>query len=120
MGITHRDFTGGGNQIHISVDFWYLNAVTIKDPFPILFKNSILEEVVGYEMYSSMDGLSGYNQISIIEEDKFKTPFVVEDSVYAYNWMPFKLCNASATSQRIILYIFDKMSIGNFKVFLDK
>lgn len=85
------------NQIRICVDFRCLNAVTIKDPFPIPFTNSILEEVAGHEMYSFMDGFSGYNQISIAEEDKLKTTFVVEASVYAYNRMPFGLCNAPTT-----------------------
>ena len=85
-----------GNQIQICVDFRCLNVVTIKDPFPISFRDTILEEVAGHEMYS-MDGFSGYNQISIAEEDKLKTTFVVEDGVYAYNWMPFGLCNAPAT-----------------------
>lgn len=106
-------------QIRICVDFCCLNAVTIKDPFPIPFTNSVLEEVAGHEIYSFMDGFSGYNQISITEEDKLKMTFVVEDGVYAYNWMPFGLCNASTTFQRIILHIFDKMSLGNFKAFLD-
>lgn len=41
-----------------------------------------------------------------------KTMLVVEDGVFC-------LCNASTTFQRIILYIFDKMSVGNFKAFLD-
>lgn len=66
-----------------------------------------------------MDGFFGYNQIFIAEEDKLKTTFVVEDGVYAYNRMPFGLCNAPTTFQRIILHIFDKMSVGNFKAFLD-
>ena len=48
-------------QIRICVDFWFLNAVTIKDPFPIPFTDSILEEVAGHEIYSFMDGFSGYN-----------------------------------------------------------
>lgn len=107
------------DQIRICVDFRCLNAVTIKDPFPIPFTDTILEEVAGHEIYSFMDGFSGYNQISIAEEDKLKTTFVVEDGVYAYNRMPFGLCNAPATFQRIILHIFDKMSVGNFKAFLD-
>ena len=86
-----------GTQIRICIDFRSLNAVTIKDPFPIPFIDSILEEVVGHEMYSFMDEFSGYNQFSIAEEDKLKTTFVVEDGVYAYNRMPFRLCNAPAT-----------------------
>ncbi|XP_059068626.1 transposon Tf2-1 polyprotein [Cryptomeria japonica] len=58
-------------------------------------------------------------KISIAEEDKLKTTFIVEDGVFAYNRMPFGLCNAPATFQRIILHIFDKMATGNFKAFLD-
>lgn len=43
-------------QIRICVDFCSLNAVTIKDPFPILFTDSILEEVACHKIYSLMDG----------------------------------------------------------------
>lgn len=39
--------------------------------------------------------------------------------MYTDNHMPFGLCNAPATFQRIILHIFDKMSVGNFRAFLD-
>lgn len=39
--------------------------------------------------------------------------------MYAYNRMSFGLCNAPTAFQRIILHIFDKMSVGNFKAFLD-
>ena len=34
--------------------------------------------------------------------------------------MPFDLYNAPATFQRIILHIFDKMFVENFKAFLDE
>ena len=84
-------------QIRICVDFRCLNAVTIKDPFLIPFIESILEEVVGHEIYSFMDRFLRYNQISIAKEDKLKTIFVVEDGVYTYNRMPFGLCNMPAT-----------------------
>lgn len=101
------------------MDFRCLNAVTIEDPFPILFTNSILEEVAGHDIYSFLDGFSGYNQINIAKEDKLKTTFIVEDGVYAYNRMPFELCNAPTTFQWILLHIFDGMSVGSFKAFLD-
>ena len=50
-----------GIQIRICVDFRCLNAVTIKDPFPISFTDTILEEVAEHKMYSFMDGFSSYN-----------------------------------------------------------
>lgn len=80
-------------QIRKCVDFRCLNVVTFKDPFLIPFIDGVLEEVAGHEIHSFMDGFLGYNQISIAEEDKLKITFVVEDKVYAYNRMPFGLCN---------------------------
>lgn len=67
----------------------------------------------------SWTDFSGYNQISIAEEDKLKTTFIVEDGVYEYNRMAFGLCNAPITFQRMILHIFEGMSVGSFKAFLD-
>lgn len=74
---------------------------------------------MGHEIYSFMDRFSGYNQISIVKEDKLKTTFIVEDGVNAYNRMSFELCNAPTTFQRIILHIFDKMFVRSLKAFLD-
>lgn len=70
-------------------------VVTIKDLFPIPFTDSIVE-VADHEIYSFMDNFSIYNQINIAKEDKLKTKFVVEEGIYAYNWMLFGLCNALA------------------------
>ena len=49
------------NQIRVCIDFKCLNTVTIKDPFPIPFIDNIFEEVTGHEIYSFMEGFSGYN-----------------------------------------------------------
>ena len=43
----------------------------------------------------------------------------MEDGVYAYNRVSLGLCNALVTFQRMILHIFDKMSVKSFKAFLD-
>jgi hypothetical protein len=42
------------------------------------FLDSVLDLVIGHEMYSFMDGYSGYNQVKMIEEDKKKTTFISE------------------------------------------
>ena len=56
-------------KLRVCVDYRKLNAVTKVDPFPLPFTESILEVVVGHEMYTLMDGYSGYNQIMIALED---------------------------------------------------
>jgi hypothetical protein len=48
-------------------------------------------------MYSFVDGYNNYNQVKMAKEDKEKMTFVSEWDAYAYNIMPFGLCNALVT-----------------------
>jgi hypothetical protein len=53
-----------------------------------------------------MDGYSNYNQVKMAEEDKDKTTFILEWGAYAYNIMPFGLCNALAIFQKVVTKTF--------------
>jgi hypothetical protein len=83
------------------VDYQKLNSQTKKNPFPLPFLDSILDIVVGHEIYSFMDRYSGYNQVKMVEEDKEKMSFNFEWGAYAYNVLPFGLCNVLATFQKV-------------------
>ena len=72
-------------KLRICVDFRKLNEQTIKDPFPLPFTDTMLDQVVGYEMYSFLDGYNGYNQISLAEEDREKTSFIT-NRVHLSTW----------------------------------
>ena len=48
-------------KIRSWVDYRKLNVVTIIDTFLIPFTDSILNAVAGHDMYSFLDGFSGYN-----------------------------------------------------------
>ena len=50
-------------QLRVCVDYRKLYAQIVDDSFPLPFTDSILDMVVGHELYSFMDGFSGYNQI---------------------------------------------------------
>jgi hypothetical protein len=104
---------------HICVDYWKLNSPTKKDPFPLPFLDSILDTVVGHEMSSFMNGYNGYNQVKMVEEDKEKTSFISEWGTYAYNVMPFGLCNVTATFQKVVTQTFKKYLNNFMQVFLD-
>jgi len=91
------------------IDYRKLNSITRKDHFPLPFIAQILERVVGHEFYCFLDGYSGYNQIEIALEDQKKTTFTCLFGTFAYQMMPFGLCNAPATFQRCILSIFSDM-----------
>lgn len=53
--------------------------------------------VTRHDMYSCMDGYNGYNEVKMVEEDKKKIAFILKWKAYAYNVMPFGLCNAPIT-----------------------
>ncbi len=89
-------------KLQIFVDYHKLNVQIKKDPLPLPFLDLILDEILGYEMYSFMDGYNGYNQVKMAEEDKDKTTFILEWGAYAYNVMPFGLCNALVTFHKVV------------------
>ena len=60
----------------------------------------VLQQVSGYEMFSLLDGFSGYNQVLLSKTDQLKTTFRTPWGTYAYRKMPFGLINAGATFQR--------------------
>ena len=87
----------GKVKIQVCQDFRKLSASTKKDYFPIPFTDIILDHVSGHECYSLLDGFSGYNQVFIRPEDQLKTTFTIEWGTFAFNRMPFGLCNALGT-----------------------
>jgi hypothetical protein len=62
-------------EIRICVDLRKLNDACLHDPFPTPFTNEVLDNVGGQEVYSFIDGSSGYHQIWIAKEDHHKTTF---------------------------------------------
>ncbi len=51
------------------MDYQKVDSQTKKDPFPLPFLDSILDTVARHDMYSFMDGYSGYNQVKMVQKD---------------------------------------------------
>jgi hypothetical protein len=92
--------------IHVCMDFHDLNKACPKDNFPTPFIDQILDECGRSEVFSFMDGFSGYNQIQIKPEDKHKTTFIFPWGTFAYWKMPFGLKNIGETFQRAMNFSF--------------
>ena len=109
----------GKVKIRVCQDFRKLNAATKKDHFPLPFIDMVLDHVAGQECFSFLDGFSGYNQVSIRKEDQLKTTFTTDWGTYAFNRMPFGLCNAPGTFQRLMMDIFRDFLKHFLEVFID-
>jgi hypothetical protein len=59
------------------VDYKRLNILTKKNPYPLPFIDEVLDLVAGKELYSFLNGFSGYNQVKIRVEDKEKLAFII-------------------------------------------
>jgi hypothetical protein len=106
-------------KLRVCVNYKALNKVTKKDRYPLPFCEEILEEVAGHEMYTFGDGYRGYHQVKIALEDQLKTTFTTPWGTLCYTVMPFGLCNAPGTFQRLMNKVFDPF-LGLFlQVFID-
>jgi hypothetical protein len=95
-----------GGSIRVCVDYRDINKACLKDNFPTPFIDQIIDDCADSEIFSLMDGFSGYNQINIAPEDQHKTVFICPWGTFAYRKLPFGLKNAGATFQRAMSYAF--------------
>jgi hypothetical protein len=95
--------------IRVCTDFRDLNKACPKDNFPTPFIDHIIDECVGCEAFSFMDGFLGYNQIQTKPEDQHKTAFIYPWGTFAYRKIPFGLKNAETTFQWAMYFAFHNL-----------
>ena len=102
-------------SIRFCVDYRKLNDLTRKDAYPLPRIETCLDTLSGAAWYSTFDLRSGFHQVSVRPADKNKTTFICHRGTYRFPRMPFGLCNAPATFQRLM----DTVLMGlNFEVCL--
>jgi hypothetical protein len=83
-------------SLRLCVDYWPLNAVTIKNKYPLPRIDILFDQLAGARVFSKVDLHSGYHQIKIRLEDVPKTAFSTRYGLYKYLVMSFGLTNAPA------------------------
>jgi hypothetical protein len=83
-------------SLRLCVDHRPLNAVTIKNKYPLLCIDILFDQLVSVKVFSKVNLCSGYHQIKILLEDVPKTAFSTRYELYEYLVMLFGLTNAPA------------------------
>ncbi|UYV75458.1 hypothetical protein LAZ67_13000337 [Cordylochernes scorpioides] len=89
-------------SVRFCVDYRGLNKMTKKDVYPLPRVDDALDCLKEANIYSTIDLKAGYWQIGIDEADREKTAFITPDGLFEFKVMPFGLCNAPATFERMM------------------
>ena len=101
------------------VDYRRLNNNTKKDAFPLPRIDDSLNSLSGQSWFSTLDLASGYWQVKLSEDAKPKTAFATHSGLFQFAVMPFGLCNAPATFERLMSQVMRGLHWKRCLVYID-
>jgi hypothetical protein len=101
-------------ELRLCVDYRPLNAVTIKNKYPLPRNGILFDQLAGAQVFSRIDLCSGYHQIKIRAEDIPKTAFTMRYGLYEYLVMSFTLMNAPTH----FMYLMNSVFMPEFDQFV--
>jgi hypothetical protein len=106
-------------SLRLCVDYHPLNAVTIKNKYPLPRIYVLFDQLVGAKVFSKMDIRSSYHQIKIRASDIPNTAFSTRYGLYEYLVMSFMLTNAPSYFMYLINSVFMPVLDKFVVVFID-
>ena len=101
------------------MDYTDLNDACLKDSFPLLRIDQIVDTSSRHKMLSFLDAFSGYHQIPMYPPDAEKTTFITPHELLCYNVMSFGLKNVGAAYQRLVTKMFKPLLGKTMEVYID-
>ena len=86
-----------------------MNAVTIKDAYPIPRIDESLSKLGDAKLFTTFDLGSAFWQVPLRKKQREKTGFACEFGLYQWKRMRFGLCNATATFQRLMAQMYGNL-----------
>ena len=84
------------------IDYRRLNKISVKDAYPLPRPDDCFDALYGSVWFSTLDLCSGYWQVELDIEDRPKSAFITRSGLFQFKVLPFGLCNATATFERLM------------------
>jgi hypothetical protein len=101
------------------IDYRRLNTATKKDAFPLPRIDEALDSLNGASWFCTLDLATGYWQVPMDKQSQPKTAFCSRQGLYEFTVMPFGLCNAPATFERLMEYVLSGLQWRKCLVYID-
>ncbi|GFW79593.1 retrovirus-related Pol polyprotein from transposon 412 [Trichonephila clavipes] len=98
---------------------WASQSSWFKDSYPLPRIDDTLDTLSGHKWFSTLDLRSGYWQVEIHPEDREKTAFTSGQGLWQFKVMPFGLCNAPATFERLMETVLKSLTFEACLIYLD-
>ena len=106
-------------SVRFCIDYRKLNSLTEKDAYPLPRIDDNLDALKGARWFSTLDLASGYWQVEMAQEDREKTAFCTKYGLHQFRVMPFGLCNAPGTFERLMETVLKGMQWHRAVLYLD-
>lgn len=106
-------------KMRMCIDFRRLNSMTKKSSYPLPNIDECLENLAGKRYFSNLDLASGFWQIPVDESSREYTAFRTEEGLFHFKKMPFGLCNAPASFQKMVNVLFTGLKGMSMQIFID-
>ncbi|XP_053380038.1 uncharacterized protein K02A2.6-like [Mercenaria mercenaria] len=101
------------------IDYRRLNVLSVKDAYPFPRIDDSLNQLAGNQLLSCLDLNSGYWQVEVDKNDIPKTAFTSRLSLFEFKVMPFGLCSAPATFERLMKIVLAGLQWQICLIYLD-
>jgi hypothetical protein len=95
--------------LRMCIDYRALNAITVRNKYPLPRIDDLLDNLSGASVFSSLDLTSGYHQLVLHPDDVPKTAFNTHIGKYQFKVLPFGLTNAPSVFQTAMNTLFSDM-----------